>query len=128
MATIFTKIMNGEIPSYKIYEDEYCFAFLDIQPIQEGHILVVPKIEVDSFTEVPEPYYSAVFKAAQKISIALQKATNCNRVGTMILGWDVPHFHYHLIPMWSVGDIKGKIKNLPPEKMKLIQEKIISKL
>jgi len=120
--------MNGEIPSYKIYEDEYCFAFLDIQPIQEGHILVVPKIEVDSFTEVPEPYYSAVFKAAQKISIALQKATNCNRVGTMILGWDVPHFHYHLIPMWSVGDIKGKIKNLPPEKMKLIQEKIISKL
>ncbi len=105
MATIFTKIINGEIPCYKIYEDEYTFAFLDIYPVQPGHILIVPKIEVDYFVDVPEPYYSAVFQSAKKISSALQKATWCVRVATMILGYEVPHFHYHLIPSSSLSDV-----------------------
>ena len=108
MASIFTKIIAGEIPSYKIYEDEYTFAFLDINPINLGHTLVVPKIEVDLFHEVPEPYYSAVFKLAKKLAPAIEKATGCIRVGTIIAGFDVPHFHYHLVPMHGAGDLDLK--------------------
>ena len=128
MATIFTKIIRGEIPCHKIYEDEHCFAFLDIHPIQEGHTLIVPKIEVDHFVDVPEPYYTAVFLAAQKIGKALQKATGCARVGTKILGWDVPHFHYHVIPMWGMGDLSAKTKSPSAEKMKAMQDKILANL
>ena len=73
--TIFSKIIAGEIPSHKIYEDEYVFAFLDIKPVQAGHTLIVPKIEIDYFADVPEPYYTAVFHAAKKIAPAIQKAT-----------------------------------------------------
>lgn len=75
MSTLFTKIINGEIPSHKIYEDEYTFAFLDIYPVQPGHTLIVPKIEVDYFVDVPEPYYSAVFQTAKKIAPAIRQAT-----------------------------------------------------
>lgn len=75
MTTVFTKIINGEIPSFKIYEDEYTFAFLDIHPLQPGHTLIVPKIEVDYFVDVSEPYYSAVFATAKKIAPAIQQAT-----------------------------------------------------
>ena len=75
MSTLFTKIINGEIPSYKIYEDDHVYAFLDIFPQKVGHTLVVPKIEVDHFSEVPEPYYSAIFTAAKRISLAISKAT-----------------------------------------------------
>jgi histidine triad (HIT) family protein len=75
MSSLFTKIINGEIPSFKIYEDEYTFAFLDIYPVQPGHTLIVPKIEVDYFADVPEPYYSAVFQVAKKIAPAIQQAT-----------------------------------------------------
>lgn len=85
MASIFTKIINGEIPSFKIYEDEYVFAFLDIYPVQPGHTLIVPKVEVDYFVDVPEPYYSAVFQAAKKIAPALQQATDCQRVCTTVV-------------------------------------------
>lgn len=73
--TLFSKIIAGEIPSHKIYEDEYTFAFLDINPVQPGHTLIVPKIEVDYFADVPEPYYSAVFQTAKHIAPAIQKAT-----------------------------------------------------
>lgn len=98
MSTLFTKIINGEIPSHKIYEDEYTFAFLDIYPVQPGHTLIVPKIEVDYFVDVPEPYYSAVFQTAKKIAPAIRQATWCKRVTTKILWYEIPHFHYHLIP------------------------------
>lgn len=129
MASIFTKIIRGEIPCHKIYENEHVMAFLDIHPVQLGHTLIVPKIEVDSHLEVPEPYYSAVFLAAQKIGKALQAATGCTRVGTMILGFDVPHFHYHLVPIWQMGDMDlKKAKTYPAETMKEIQEKIVSRL
>jgi histidine triad (HIT) family protein len=103
MATIFSKIIAGDIPSYKIYEDEHTFAFLDINPIELGHTLVVPKVEVDYFLDVPEPYYSAVFKTAKVVGRAIHEATGCKRVGTIVLGWDVPHFHYHLVPMFGHG-------------------------
>ncbi len=127
MTTVFTKIINGEIPSFKIYEDEYTFAFLDIHPLQPGHTLIVPKIEVDYFVDVSEPYYSAVFATAKKIAPAIQQATWCKRVSTLIMGFDVPHFHYHLVPTDSVADLHTKNTQDPDmEMLQAIQQKIIS--
>lgn len=129
MASIFTKIIQGEIPSFKIYEDEHCFAFLDIRPIHLGHTLVVPKIEVDHFFDVPEPHYSAVFQAAKKIGLAIQEVTGCPRVGTTILGFEVPHAHYHLVPMWSPSDLSFSLaKPRSQEEMKDVQKKIVQAL
>jgi histidine triad (HIT) family protein len=85
MPTLFTRIIVGEIPSFKIYEDEYVYAFLDIFPQRLGHTLIVPKIEIDHFADVPEPYYSAIFQAAKLLSPAIQQATGCNRVCTMFI-------------------------------------------
>ena len=101
MSSIFSKIIERKIPSHKIYENDLVYAFLDINPIYPGHTLIVPKIEVDKFTDVPEPYYSEVFKAAKKIAPAIQKAIKPDRVGCFIEGFDVPHFHYHLIPIFK---------------------------
>jgi len=127
MTTLFTKIINGEIPSFKIYEDEYVFAFLDIHPVQPGHTLIVPKVEVDYFVDVPEPYYSAVFQTAKKIAPALQQATGCARVATMILGYEVPHFHYHLIPSNSLSDVIFADKvAVTDDQLFSIHQKIIS--
>lgn len=129
MASIFTKIIKGEIPCYKIYENEFVMAFLDIRPVQLGHTLIVPKKEIDHYIDVPEPYYSEVFKAAKIVGQAIQKATGCTRVGTVTLGFDVPHFHYHLIPMWQMSDIDfKKAKTYPAETMLEIQQKIQSNL
>lgn len=127
MASIFTKIINGEIPSFKIYEDEYVFAFLDIYPVQPGHTLIVPKVEVDYFVDVPEPYYSAVFQAAKKIAPALQQATDCQRVCTTVVWYEVPHFHYHLIPTNTIADLQNKSTQIADtEILKVVQQKITS--
>ncbi len=127
--TIFSKIIKGEIPSYKVFEDEHTFAFLDIHPIELGHTLVVPKIEVDYFLDVPEPYYSAVFKTAKHIGQAIHKASNCKRVGTIILGWDVPHFHYHMVPMFDHGALDfRRAKKHSDSAMREMQEKILKNL
>lgn len=129
MATLFSKIIRGEIPSYKIYEDDLTFAFLDINPVQTGHTLVVPKIEVDQMLDVPEPHYSAVFKTAKIVGKALQAATGCKRVGSIVLGWDVPHFHYHLIPMWQMGDIDfRKAKQASKEELEAAQKLMLAQL
>ncbi len=125
MTSIFTKIINGEIPSFKIYEDEHIFAFLDIHPVKPGHTLIVPKVEVDYFVDVPEPYYSAVFQAAKKIAPAIQQATGCVRVSTIIMGFDVPHFHYHLVPTDSVEDIRQSGIEVSKEELQQMQEKIV---
>jgi len=127
--SIFTKIIEGELPCYKLYEDDHTFSFITLDQIQLGHTLVVPKVEVDHFIDVPEPYYSAVFLVAKKLSKAIHKATGCKRVGTVILGWDVPHFHYHLIPMNGMSDIDfSKAKQRPEQDCKAMQEKIIANL
>lgn len=129
MSTIFSRIIAGEIPSYKIYEDEYVYAFLDINPINLGHTLVVPKTEVDYFIDLEEPYYTAIFQAGKKIARAIQNASDCVRVGTIIAGWDVPHVHYHLIPMFKYNDLDpSKGKKRTDEEMKDIQQKIIDNL
>jgi histidine triad (HIT) family protein len=129
MSTIFSKLISGEIPSFKIYEDEYTFAFLDIFPQQMGHTLIVPKIEIDHFADVPEPYYSAIFKTAKKLAPAIKQATNCTRVCTMMIGYEIPHCHYHMIPTQQLSDVVFSPKpQADMEELKRIQEKIIQNI
>jgi histidine triad (HIT) family protein len=126
---LFMNIIEGKIPCYKIYEDDLTFAFLSKVPIQLGHTLVIPKVEVDYFIDVEDPYYSAVFRNAKFIARAVEKATGCKRVGASIVGLEVPHFHLHLIPMFSMDDMGfAKAKERGEDEMKLIQEKIIEAL
>ena len=125
MEGLFQKIIKGEIPSYKIFEDEWTYSFLSNRPVKQGHTLVIPKIEVDYFANVPEPYYSKVFQNAKIIAEALKKATQCKRVSTAILGYEIPHFHYHLIPTWDLSDMDfSKAKEDTKESFLEIQEKI----
>ncbi|MGZ3650661.1 MAG: HIT family protein [Bdellovibrionota bacterium] len=129
MASIFTKILRGELPSYKVYEDEHCFAFLTIDPIQPGHTLVVPKTEIDHFADVNDAEYQAVFRAAKPLSRAIKTASGCKRVGMAVVGLEVPHFHLHLIPLFGAEDLDfKKAHRLPEAEMKDMQAKILAKL
>jgi histidine triad (HIT) family protein len=126
MSTLFTRIIKQEIPSYRIYEDEYVYAFLDIFPQRLGHTLIVPKIEIDHFSDVPEPYYSAIFQTAKRLSPAIQQATGCNRVCTVFIGYEVPHCHYHLVPTDSIADLDhANAKKADPNDLRWMQEKIL---
>jgi histidine triad (HIT) family protein len=128
--TIFSKIIAGEIPSYKIAEDEKFFAFLDIFPLVIGHVLVVPKTEVDNLFDLPETYLSTLLLFAKPIAKAIEKAFDCNRCGIEVVGLEVPHAHIHLIPINSADDLnftRGKLK-LNAEQLKEIQEKILREL
>lgn len=128
--TIFSKIIAGEIPSYKIAENEKFFAFLDIFPLREGHVLVVPKTETDKFFDLPDEYLSEMLVFAKPIARAIERSFNCNRCGIEVIGLEVPHAHMHLIPINSANDLNftnEKLK-LTPEQMKKVQEKIISNL
>lgn len=129
MSSLFSKIIAWEISSYKLYENEYVFAFLDIFPQQAGHTLIVPKIEIDHFSEVPEPYYSAIFSAAKKLAQPIQKATNCARICTSFVWYEVPHCHYHLIPTNSIEDFWFFPQpQETPENLKEMQKRIINNL
>lgn len=124
--TIFSKIISGQIPSYKLYEDELTFAFLDANPIQKGHTLIVPKVEVDNWLDLPENYYLAIHKTARKIAPAIQKAVSPIRVGQMVDGRQIPHYHLHLIPLFEGFSIIEKSDFEPtPENMSKIQKAII---
>lgn len=128
--TIFSKIIAGEIPSYKIAENEKFFAFLDIFPLREGHTLVVPKTEVDNMFDLPDEYLREMLVFARPIAKAIERSFNCNRCGIEVIGLEVPHAHMHLIPINSANDLnftREKLK-LTPEEMKKIQEKIVSNL
>jgi len=128
--TIFSKIIAGEIPSYKIAENEKCYAFLDIFPLVEGHTLVIPKIEVDNLFDLPPAYLSELVLFAQPIAKAIEKSFSCNRCGISVVGLEVPHAHIHLIPINNIGDLnfsRPKLK-LSPETLKQIQEKIIANM
>ncbi len=125
--TIFSKIINGEISSYKIAENDQFFAFLDIHPLREGHVLVVPKLEVDKIFDLPADYLSQMLVFAQPIAKAIEKAFRCDRCGITVIGLEVPHAHMHLIPINTANDLnfnQSKIK-LSDEKLKGIQQKII---
>ena len=103
--TIFSRIINGEIPCYKVAENENCFAFLDINPMVRGHVLVVPKREVDYLFDLPDDELAALQLFAKRIAIAQKKVIPCQRVGQAVLGMEVPHAHIHLIPMQSEKDM-----------------------
>lgn len=106
MASIFTKIINGEIPCYKIAETEDFFAFLDINPNAKGHTLCIPKKEVDKIFDLDEATYTGLMQFSRKVAIALEKAIPCKRVGVSVIGLEVPHVHVHLIPLNSMEDAR----------------------
>jgi len=129
MASIFTKIIQGELPCYKIHEDALTFSFLALDQVNLGHVLVIPKQEVNHWFDTPHDAYTQVQLNAQKIAKAIQKATNCPRVGIMVAGFEVPHYHVHLIPAWSIPDLDFKKATRRNEiEMKDIQNKIIAAL
>jgi histidine triad (HIT) family protein len=128
MASIFTRIINGEIPAYKIAEDEDYFAFLDINPLAEGHALVIPKKEVDYIFAMEDRHFQGLFLFAKKVALAVEKVVPCQRMGMAVLGLEVQHAHIHLVPINTVYDIdfkKPKLK-FSPEEFKGLADKISS--
>ncbi len=128
--TVFSKIIAGQIPSYKIAENEKFFAFLDIFPLRKGHVLVVPKKEVDNLFDLPAEYLSEMLLFAQPIAKAIEKSFDCNRCGITVIGLEVPHAHIHLVPINSANDLNF-IQSKPKatdESLKKVQEKIIKNL
>ena len=118
MPSIFTKIINGEIPSYKIAENEACVAFLDVFPLQKGHTLIVPKKEVDKLFDLDDSSYSKLFSFSKYVAKAIEKAFPCNRVGVAVIGLEVPHAHIHLSPinhMYDMNFANNKLKLQPQE-------------
>ena len=129
MASIFTKIINGEIPSYKIAEDDKFYAFLDIAPLAKGHTLVVPKQEIDYIFDIEDELLAQMHIFSKKVAKAIQEAIPCEKVGMAVIGLDVRHAHIHLVPLQEVGDLnfaKEKLK-LNSDEMKQTSELIASK-
>lgn len=126
MATVFSKIISGEISCYKIAEDDNHLAFLDIFPLEEGHVLVIPKKEVDNIFDLPVDEFSALFSFSQKIGVAIKKAIPCLKVGIAVVGLEVPHAHIHLMPLHNVSDLdfSRPKKQFTPESFELIKDKI----
>ena len=130
MATIFTKIINGEIPCYRIAEDENYFAFLDINPLKAGHTLVVPKKETDYIFDLDDDHLAGLILFSKKVAAAVKSVIPCNRIGVAILGLEVPHVHIHLVPMDSMDDVNFKNPKLKfsSEEFKEIADKISLKV
>ncbi|MCK9401755.1 MAG: HIT family protein [Chitinophagaceae bacterium] len=128
--TLFSKIIAGEIPSYKIAENDKFFAFLDIFPMVKGHVLVVPKMEADNFFDLPDEYLTGILSFAKPIAKAIEKAFPCNRCGISVMGLEVPHAHLHLIPINSADDLnfnRPKL-TLTNEELKEVQKAIVALL
>ncbi len=128
--TIFSKIIAQEIPSYKIAENDLFYAFLDIMPQAAGHVLVVPKVEVDRLFDVPDEYLSQLLLFARPIALAIEKVIPCKRCGIAVVGLEVPHAHLHIVPLQSADDLnftRPKLR-LSDDEMKAIQEKITGAL
>ena len=130
MATIFTKIVNGEIPSYKIFENEHFYSFLDISPMTKGHTLVIPKKEVDYLFDIDDAMLSEMIVLSKKIAKAIEKTVECTRVGVMVVGLEMPHAHIHLIPIQNEEDmnLSNKRIQLTKEEFEKIAEDIVSYL
>ncbi|MEO7767157.1 MAG: HIT family protein [Ferruginibacter sp.] len=128
--TIFSKIIAGQVPSYKIHENDHFFAFLDIAPMAKGHVLVVPKNETDHFFDLPDEYLAEMLLFAKPIAHAIERSFDCNRCGLTVMGMEVPHAHLHLVPINSAEDVNftnDKLKLSPAEFIE-IQEKIVKAL
>jgi len=126
MASIFTKIVNGEIPSYKIAETENCLAFLDVFPLVKGHTLVIPKQEIDYIFDLDDKLLSELYVFSKKVAKAIEEAISCKRIGVAVIGLEVPHAHIHLVPLNRVGDLdftRPKL-TLAPEELKQVQAEI----
>lgn len=121
MPSIFTRFINGEIPCHKIAENDKYFAFLDIMPLAPGHVLVVPKVEVDYIFEMEEDDLAGILPFARNIAIAMGKAIPCERIGISVIGLEVPHAHVHLLPLRTMDDI-----NFSRPKLKMSQEELAS--
>lgn len=130
MATVFTKIIKGEIPCYKIAEDENYFAFLDINPIAEGHVLVVPKVEEDYIFNLQDDVLGGLMIFAKKIAKSLDKCIDCKRVGIAVIGLEVPHTHVHLVPLQKIDSLNFANPKLhfSEEEFKSMQKKIVESL
>ncbi|MDN3491840.1 HIT family protein [Winogradskyella bathintestinalis] len=129
MATLFTKIIKGEIPSYKVAETEDFFAFLDINPNTKGHTLCIPKKEVNKIFDLDEDTYTRLMQFSRKVGIAIEKAVPCERVGMSVIGLEVPHVHVHLIPLHTMDDARFSNKQkLEPEEFEKIAKQISSYL
>jgi len=130
MATIFTKIVRGEIPCYRIAEDEKYFAFLDINPLMAGHTLVVPKTETDYIFDLSDSELSGLILFSKKVAMAIEKSIPCARIGVAVVGLEIPHVHIHLIPMNTMNDINFKNPKLKftPEEFTRIAKKIGEKV
>ncbi|MCG9791588.1 HIT family protein [Flavobacterium algicola] len=129
MSSIFSKIIKGEIPSYKIVEDDNYFAFLDINPNAKGHTLCIPKVEVDRIFDLDEEVYMGLMQFSRKVAVAIEKTIPCNRVGLSVIGLEVPHAHVHLIPIESMDDMRfiSKVK-MTKEEFEDLAEAIRSNL
>lgn len=128
--TIFSRIISGEIPSYKIAENENFYAFLDIFPLVEGHVLVVPKSETDKIFDLPDKFLAEMLVFAKPIAKAIEKSFECNRCGISVIGLEVPHAHMHLIPINSADDLnfsRPKL-SLSKETLASVQQKIIENI
>lgn len=128
--TLFSKIISGEIPAYKIAENERFFAFLDIFPLRRGHTLVVPKLEIDRFFDVPDDYLAEMLLFAKPIALAIEQAFDCNRCGLSVIGLEVPHAHLHLVPIDRADDLnftRNKLQ-LTPDQLRSTQEMILRHL
>lgn len=126
MPSLFTRIINGEIPCHKVGEDDRYFAFLDIAPLREGHTLVVPKLEVDRFFELPPDVLAGIMPFAQEVARRIARAVPCDRIGMSVIGLEVPHAHVHLVPIDSMRDMdftQPKLK-LSNEQLAAIAERI----
>lgn len=128
MASVFTKIINREIPGYILAEDEHYIAFLDINPLVHGHVLVVPKMEVDYLFDIDDALLGGLMIFAKKVAVAVKKSVTCKRIGVAVIGLEVPHTHIHLVPMNNMGDINFTQPKLNPSKDELasMQQKIVA--
>ncbi|MBR1950879.1 MAG: HIT family protein [Bacteroidales bacterium] len=126
MASIFTKIANGDIPSYKVAEDDNYYAFLDINPLAKGHTLVIPKLEEDYIFNLPAETYAGLWNFAKRVAKAIDIAVPCKRVGVAVLGMEVPHAHIHLVPLQSEQDLdfRKEKASLTPDEFKEVAESI----
>lgn len=125
MSTIFTKIINGEIPCYKIDEDDNYLAFLDVNPNAIGHTLCIPKFEVNKIFEMDEAHYLGLMHFSRKVALALEKTIACKRIGMSVIGLEVPHAHVHLIPLQDMDDIRFQKKvSLTKEEFEAVAKKI----
>ena len=129
MASIFTKIVNGEIPCYKIAEDDNYLAFLDVNPNAKGHTLCIPKQEINKIFDMDEELYLGLMKFSRKVAKAVEKSVECKRIGVAVVGLEVPHFHVHLIPLQDMDDMRFQRKtSLSPVEFQELAKQIASNL